>query len=176
VVVSYRTEEEEEMRCALKNIRKMSVHEPGEPETSRSETSKANSKHEIDPDLAGRMMRWVMRWGSAADRFHSLVLEALATFPIPHDCFEEREEAFRVLAGLHGTNLVPIRMQTLPYMFCPLEGGVRRADVDNPKVIDGIRGCVGFIGSPQTALVLVEDEVLSFIASLRVREVDRIRV
>jgi len=67
-------------------------------------------------------------------------------------------------------------MQTLPYVFCPFERGVRRADVDNPKVIDGIRRYIGFIGSPQTALVLVEDEVLSFIASLRIREVDRIGV
>ena len=61
-------------------------------------------------------------------------------------------------------------------MFCPFECGVRRADVDDPKVIDGIHRCVGFIGSPQTALVLVEDEVLSFIAGLRVREMDRIRI
>ena len=61
-------------------------------------------------------------------------------------------------------------------MFCPFERCIRRADVDNPKVIDGVHRCVGFIGSPQTALVLVEDEVLSFIAGLRVREVDRIRI
>ena len=47
-----------------------------------------------------------MRRGSAADRFRSLCLEALTTFPIPHDCLEEREEAFGVLAGLHGTDLV----------------------------------------------------------------------
>ena len=67
-------------------------------------------------------------------------------------------------------------MQTLPYVFCPFKRGVRRADIDNPKVIDGVHRCVGFIGSPQTAIVLIEDEMLSFIASLRVREVDRIRV
>jgi len=44
--------------------------------------------------------------GSAAGKFRSLVLEALTTFPIPHDCLEERAEAFGVLAGFHGTDLV----------------------------------------------------------------------
>lgn len=53
MVVSYRTEQEEELKCALKDIRKMSVREPGEPETlRRPETSEANSKREICPDLA----------------------------------------------------------------------------------------------------------------------------
>ena len=53
MVVSYRPEEEEELKCALKDIRKMSVREPGEPETlRRPETSEANSKREMCPDLA----------------------------------------------------------------------------------------------------------------------------
>ena len=44
---------EEELECALNNIREMSVHEPGEPETLRKpEISEANSKRGIDPDLA----------------------------------------------------------------------------------------------------------------------------
>lgn len=47
-----------------------------------------------------------MRRGSAADRFRSVVLETLTTFPIPHDCLKERAEAFGVLAGFHGTDLV----------------------------------------------------------------------
>ena len=53
MVVSYKTEEEEELKCGLEDIRKMSVREPGEPETlRRPETSEANSKREICPDLA----------------------------------------------------------------------------------------------------------------------------
>ena len=67
-------------------------------------------------------------------------------------------------------------MQTLPYVFCPFERGVRRADVDDPKVIDSVHWSIEFICSPQTAVVLVEDEMLTFIASLGVREVNRIRV
>jgi len=54
-----------------------------------------------------------MRRGSAAGGFRSLSLEALTTFPIPHDCLEEREEAFGVLAGLHGTDLVLKRAEAL---------------------------------------------------------------
>ena len=58
-------------------------------------------------------------------------------------------------------------------MFCPFKRGVRCTDVDNPKVVNGVYRFIGFIGSPQTAVVLVKDEMLSFIASLRVREVVR---
>ena len=67
-------------------------------------------------------------------------------------------------------------MQTLPYMFCPFKRGVRRTDIDDPKIIDGVHRGIDFISSPQTAVVLVEDEVLPFIASLRVREVDHVGV
>ena len=55
----------------------------------------------------------MMRQGSAADTVRSLGLEALTTFPIPHDCLEERGEAFGVLAGLHGTDLVLKGAETL---------------------------------------------------------------
>jgi len=73
-------------------------------------------------------------------------------------------------------NTYPISMHTLPYVFRSFERGVRCADVDNPKVVNGIHRHVGFVGSPQTAIVLVEDEVLSLVSGLRVREVDRVRL
>lgn len=38
--------------------------------------------------------------------FCSVGLEALAPFPIAHDCLEEREKAFRVFPRLHGADLV----------------------------------------------------------------------
>ena len=49
--------------------------------------------------------------------------------------------------------------------------GVWRADVDDPKVVNGVHRFICFIGNPQTTVVLVEDEVLSFISSVGVWEV-----
>lgn len=70
----------------------------------------------------------------------------------------------------------PIRMHTLPYMFCSFERGVGCADVDDPKIVNGIHRHVSLVGSPQAAIVLVENEVLSLVSGLGVREVDRIRL
>ena len=64
-----------------------------------------------------------------------------------------------------------IGMQALPYVFCPFERGIRRADIDDSQVVNGVHRFIGFISSPQTTVVLVKDEMLSFIPSLRVREV-----
>ena len=69
-----------------------------------------------------------------------------------------------------------IRMHTLPYVFCSFERGVRCADIDDPKIVNGVHRHVSLVGSPQTAVVLVENEVLSLVSSLGVRKVDRVRL
>jgi len=73
-------------------------------------------------------------------------------------------------------NTYPISVHALPYVFGPFERGVGRAYVDDTKVINSVRWCVGLIGGSQTAVVLIEDEVLSFVSGLRVREVYCVRV
>lgn len=64
-----------------------------------------------------------------------------------------------------------IRMQAFPYVFCPFERSVGGADVDDSKVVNGVHRFIGFVSSLQTAVVLVKDEMLSFIPCLRVWEV-----
>ena len=51
-------------------------------------------------------MKQIMHRESTADTSHSLGLKALAALPISHYCLEERDEAFGVLAGLHGADLM----------------------------------------------------------------------
>ena len=73
-------------------------------------------------------------------------------------------------------NAYPIRMHTLPYVFCSFERGVRCADVDDPKIVNGVHRHVGLVGSPQAAVVLVKNEMLPLVSSLGIREVDRVRL
>jgi len=83
----------------------MSVHEPGEPKTlRRPEPFEANSTWNRNPreNMIGR----TICPRSTTGRLRSLVLEALTTLSITHDCLEEREEALRVLPGFHGADLV----------------------------------------------------------------------
>ena len=83
----------------------MSVHEPGEPETlRRPETLEENSTWNTYP--RENTTGWTTCRRSTTGRLRSLGLEALTTFPVTHDCLEEREEALRILAGFHGADLV----------------------------------------------------------------------
>ena len=83
----------------------MSVHEPKRaqnPEETRD--LGRNSMWSTNP--RENTMERTTRWRSTTGRFRSLGLETLTTFPVTHDCLEEREEALRILAGFHGAYLV----------------------------------------------------------------------
>ena len=51
-------------------------------------------------------------------------------------------------------------------MLRSFKRGVRRADVDDSKVINGVHRSIGFISGPKTPVILVKDEMLSFIPGL----------